>query len=42
MNDLRPLWLPLALAGLAVLVLLWDLLAPPHAAALPLPNVPQS
>lgn len=30
MNDLRPLWLPLSLAGLAVLVLLLDLLGPAH------------
>ena len=35
MNDLRPLWLPLALAGLAVLVLLLDLLGPPHGAKPP-------
>ena len=30
MNELRVLWLPLSLAGLAVLVLLADVLAPPR------------
>ena len=32
MSELHTLWLPLALAGLAVAVLLLDLVAPPHGA----------